>query len=239
MKFDLSSIELSKNDIKRNLKLPEYPSKELAEFMGIMFGDGFANYYPYQHKYLLEIAGDSRFDKDFLKNYAKNLINDLFNLEPSFYLSKTRNSMNLRIISKGLITYLFRIGFKNGKKGQIEVPFWISSNRDLMLSFLKGIADTDCSIHFRENKYPIITFGSISKPLVSDVFNVLKKEQFELNNFYKETRFDRRTNKNYTIYKIRLNGHKNLKNWMKLISFRNSRHLNKIKLGPLGFEPRS
>ena len=136
MKFDLSKIELSKNDIKRELKLPEKPSEELAEFFGIMKGDGYLNYYHYQNKYLLEIAGDKNLDKDYLQNYVKKLVKELFNLNSSFFIRKRQNTMYLRLISKGLITYLIKAGFKKGKKGNINAPSWISSHKEYMLYFI-------------------------------------------------------------------------------------------------------
>ena len=132
MEFDLSNVELSYNDRKRGLILPNKSSKELAEFMGILTGDGYINYYPSQYKYILEIAGHSKLDKVYLESYISRLVKDLFNLESSFSIKKGQNSMYLRLISKGLITYLTKIGFKRGKKGQIEIPKWITSNEELM-----------------------------------------------------------------------------------------------------------
>ena len=54
--MDETKIELSRKDKKRNVILPKIHTKELAEFIGILTGDGYMNYYPSQHKYLLEIA---------------------------------------------------------------------------------------------------------------------------------------------------------------------------------------
>lgn len=227
MKFDLSKINLSNNDIKRGLVLPKRHSKELAEFIGILTGDGYLNYYSYQNKYLLEIAGDKRFDKDYLTKYVKKRIKHLFNLEPSYFIRNDQNTMYLRLISKGLITYLVKIGFKKGKKEQIEIPTWIISNRRYMQYFLKGIADTDCSIHFRKH-YPIINFKSKSKPLVNSIFNFLKRENFKLKNFYKEKKIDKRGYKNSIVYSITLNGFKNMNLWLDSINFRNKRHLDRI-----------
>ena len=228
MKFDLSKIKLSKNDEKRSLFLPDKPSKELAEFIGILTGDGYLNYYPYQSKYLLEIAGDSRLDKHYLNSYVKNLIKRLFNIESSFFIRNDQNSMYLRLISKGLVTYLIKIGFKKGKKEQIGIPKWITSNRNYMVSFLKGVADTDFSIHFRKN-YPIISFGSKSKMLTKIIFNFLKDEGFQLKNYYKEKKIDKRGYNDSITYSVKLNGEKNLVLWLYLIAFRNKRHLYKIK----------
>jgi len=179
MEFDLTNVKLSHNDIKRGLTLPKNPSKELAEFIGILTGDGYINYYPYQYKYLLEIAGDSRFDDNYLTGYVRELVKRLFSLESSFFRIKSQNSMYLRLISKGLINYLVEAGFKKGKKEQITIPSWIISNEDYMLHFIKGLIDTDGSIHFRGN-YPIISFASKSHPLVAEVYAFLKREGFIL-----------------------------------------------------------
>jgi len=45
MKFDLSKIEFSKRDISRNIKLPIKLTENLAEFMGIIMGDGHLSHY--------------------------------------------------------------------------------------------------------------------------------------------------------------------------------------------------
>lgn len=239
MKFDLSQIKLSNNDIRRGLILPKYPSTELAEFIGILTGDGYINYYSYQHKYLLEIAGDSRLDEEYLTNYLKKLIKNLFGIDPSFFIRRDQNSIYLRLISKGLINYLIKVGFKKGKKEQIGVPPWIILKRDYMIFLLKGLADTDFSIYFRK-MYPIISFTSKSEPLVKCIFNFLKNEKFILNNYYREDRVDKRGYKNTFVYTIKLNGKKNFRLWLDLINFRNRRHLDKIVgMGPAEFESAS
>ena len=40
MKFNLDNISLSYGDIKNGIILPKKPSKELAELIGILTGDG-------------------------------------------------------------------------------------------------------------------------------------------------------------------------------------------------------
>jgi len=227
MKFDLSKIELSINDLNRNLILPKESSQKLAEFIGLLTGDGYLNYYSSQEKYLLEIAGDSRLDKDYLMNYVKRMIKNLFNIKASFFTRKDQNSMYLRLISKGLIIYLIKIGFKKGRKNQINVPHWIISNREYMIYFIKGLADTDFSLYYRK-RYPIVSFTSKSECLVKSVFNFLKKEEFMIKNYYKEERIDKRGYSNTIAYNIKLNGKKNLALWSRLINFRNKRHLKKM-----------
>lgn len=218
MKFDLSNIQLSKNDIRRGLILPECPSPELAEFIGILVGDGYMNYYPYQHKYLLEIAGDSALDKGYLESYVLSLIERLFNIKPSIVKRKNQNTMYLRLISKGLINYLIMLGFPRGRKQQITIQGWILSKREYMLNFLRGFADTDGCIKFRKD-YPIIALTSKSRLLITSIFDFLLSESFSLKSFYVDN----------SVFRIYLNGHRNLKLWLDLVSFRNTRHIKKIR----------
>jgi hypothetical protein len=228
MEFDLSEVGKSWNDIKRGLILPNEPSEELAEFFGILTGDGYINYYPNDYKSSLEIAGDSRFDEMYLKNHVAKLVKILFNLESSYSIKKGQNSIYLRLISKGLINYLSTIGFKKGRKGQIGIPEWILHDKTHMTFFLKGMIDTDGSIHFRGD-YPIISISSKSEVLIKHLFNFIQKEGFKLKNYYKEERIEKRGYNNSVVYKVRLNGHENLNLWLKLVGFRNERHLNKLK----------
>ena len=236
MKFDLSQIKLSINDVKRGLVLPKESSKELAEFVGILTGDGYVNYYPYQYKYLLEIAGDSRLDKDYLTKYTRNLVYKLFNLESSYSYKKGQNTMNLRLISKGLVNFLLKVGFKKGRKEQIGIPQWILENNRYIIAFIKGLADTDFSIYYRK-KYPIISMASKSEKLIRTLFTYLKDNNFMLTNYYKENKIDKRGYNDSIVYKIVLNGHNNFRKWMKTIGFRNTRHIKKVvEMGPVEFE---
>ena len=236
MKFDLSNIELSYNDIRKNLTLPIKPSKELAEFIGILIGDGYIGYYEKYNNHILEISGHSELDLNYLNIYVRDLIKNLFNINSSYTSRKDQNASRVRVCSKGLVQYLEQINFVKGKKEQIRIPYWIISDRELMIHFLKGIVDTDCSVHFRK-KYPIINFTSKSKPLIATISDFIKKEGFIVGKFYKEERINKQRDNSSTVYRIFLNGHKNFNLWMNLINFRNEKHLKKIKVGQTGFEP--
>ena len=156
---------ISRKDLYRGICLPTMPSNELAEFVGILAGDGYMNYYPYQNKYLIEIAGDKRLDSEYLGFHVSSLILNLFCLKPSVYIRNDQNSMYLRLISKGLYYYLTAIGFKSGKKEQIGVPEWILTKKEYMISFMRGVADTDFSLHYRD-EYPIISVSLKSLLLI-------------------------------------------------------------------------
>lgn len=233
MKFDLSNVQLSYNDINRNLVLPCEPTENLAEFLGILTGDGYMNHYINKNIYIIEIAGDKRFDKDYLENYIFTLIKQLFNLNPKVYCKNKENSEYIRILSKGLFSYLQIIGFKKGKKEQINVPKWILNDPNFMISFIRGVFDTDGSLMLMKKPskkspyYPIVALRMKSKVLVKELGYFLKNHGFIVNIIEDEIRIDKRGYANTKISSLILAGRKDLELWMSNISFKNTKHLNK------------
>ncbi len=235
MKFDLTKIKLSNNDIKRRLTLPDEMSCELAEFIGILTGDGYINYYPSNELYVIEISGNKISDKDYLENYVSILIKKLFNISPKIYYAKEQNTMYLRILSKGLFNYLTLLGFSNGRKGQIGISQVIKNNKNFTREFVKGLADTDFSLKLmnkpskKSKYYPIIALRVKSKKLVFEVGSFLKEEGFNVNIIEDEILVDKRGYNNTISSSIILSGRKNLAKWMFEISFRNKSYFDKYK----------
>ncbi|MBI2101004.1 hypothetical protein HYT53_00140 [Candidatus Woesearchaeota archaeon] len=233
MEFDLSEIKLSHNDIRREVTLPNQPSKELAEFIGILTGDGFINNYTNKNSYIIEIAGDRNLDKEYLEVYIKNLIKNLFNINCKIYYKKDQNTAYARLLSKGVYNYLLSIGFKAGKKEQIGIPNWIAENNSLMISFIKGLIDTDGSLMLTKKPskkslfYPIISIKVKSKILVQKTGKFLEEFGFRVNIIEDELRTDKRGYKDTLISSVIISGRKNLDLWMAKINFRNKRHLDK------------
>ena len=176
-------MNLSYYDTKRGLILPKDYNPKLAEFLGILTGDGYINIYK-KYNNIIEIAGHSESDYEYLSVYVTNLIKNLFNITPKIIIKKGQNSMYLRIMSKGLVNYLINIGFKKGRKNQIGIPKWILKNDENFCSFVKGLADTDFSLVLlnRNQKnfkyYPRISLRSKSKILVKLVNQWLISKNF-------------------------------------------------------------
>tara|TARA_Y100000310_G_scaffold342386_1_gene445449 strand:- start:214 stop:915 length:702 start_codon:yes stop_codon:yes gene_type:complete len=232
MKFNNEEIELSLRDRKRGLQLPRQSSRELAEFMGILTGDGYMNHYK-KYFYMIEIAGHKIEDHQFLTDHVATLSKKLFNFSPTLYVRKDQDSIGLRFLSKGLFNFLLGAGFKAGRKDQIGVPDWIQANNAYMRAFVRGFADTDGSFHYR-GPYPTVTLASISEALISEIFHFLQRYHFVVRNYYCERRLDKRTGNLSTLYRLRLNGEKNFEHWITLINFKNMKHLKKIKSGDAG-----
>lgn len=224
-------FNLTKQDIKRGLKIPNH-SKELAEFIGVLTGDGYINHYPKKGDYVLDIAGDSRNDKEYLTNFVSELIKNLFGLKTNILFAKNQNSVHIRLRSKSIIYFLKEMGFPLGYKNQIGIPNWIKKKDIFMRYFLRGLFDTDGSLALKRRYkqipyYPVTSIASKSKLLIDNCFSWLNSK-FSLCK-YSENRYDKRTNKKYIIHKLEINGRKNANLWMNLIGSSNLKHLKKYE----------
>jgi intein/homing endonuclease len=141
-------------------------TSELAEFMGILTGDGHVTFKTRQNKIL--ITGNLKTDLNYLKYHVKLLIQNLFNIKPSFTYRKDRNALIVYFYSKEIVDFFKNLGFYK-LKTNIRIPPQIYQDSLNMRRFIRGLFDTDGSI-FISNKngalnYPCIELTTISKNL--------------------------------------------------------------------------
>lgn len=121
-------------------------SEKLAEFLGIMLGDG--NVFKKGNSYIVRIAGHKRDDKDYLIKYVKPLINKLFKINVGVYYFKDTNSMHLVINNKNFVKTLEYWGIFPGNKlkNNISIPDWIFGSDRYLEACIRGLIDTDGSV---------------------------------------------------------------------------------------------
>ena len=191
-------------------------SSELAEFVGILIGDGGIS------KNQVVITQHYIDDKDYC-NFIIRLVKKLFGINPSVY-HRPQFSINNIVISRvKLVKFLNSIGLPIGNKinQQIDIPGWIKTNRNYMIACIRGLVDTDGSV-FRHSytvkhkiySYKKMSFSSRSKPLISSVYHFLKKSGLS----------SRITKNNF---EIRIEAQKNVKKYFCLIGSHNPKHLNR------------
>jgi len=190
---------------------------ELAEFFGILLGDG--NILHRKNKkigvYMIRIAGDAEKDKDFLCNYTTNLIKKLFNLNVKTYIRE--NTLYLIIHSINLVKIMKSLGFPAGKKinNQVTIPPWIFNDTKNLKACLRGLIDTDGSIYELKKGYLQLNFTNRNRKLLEDTRKGFKKlgfkisqisgyqiyltRQAEIGKFYKEIGFSNLKHKNRYI----------------------------------------
>jgi len=222
-----------------NLKVTE----ELAEFLGIMVGDG--NIYCEAEKgtYRFVITGHSENDAEYLIKHVTNLLIHLFGKRPGIWKYKKKKSIAISICSKEIIEFLITIGIPSGRKSQtIIIPKLIVKNPDFKIKsgFLRGLADTEFSVLFhkgssrKNHTYPIIVGTTSSRNLAYQTQELLCGFQIKAN-IYTRRRYGT-FSKGTPQYELHIYGKKNLEKWMQKIGFNNENHLSKIKIWQkLGF----
>lgn len=223
MEIDLTSIEMSRKDVKKRLQLPVQLTESLAEDIGIMVGDGHVA--AHTHKgctnYEICVSGDAITDYNYLTDYVSKLKKNLYNLEFSkFFAGKRRSEFRLQTYSKGLVGFYSRIGLPLGKKINIRVPEIIKqSNEKIKRAFLRGFGDTDGGLILRKKYkafayYPSIKLASSSKPLIEDICEILIEIGFSYTVSFDLRNIHSKTGKISILHEISLNGMEKVEKWM-------------------------
>ena len=237
MDLNLSKIEFSSSDKKRDIIIPNKITKELAELIGIIIGDGSTGIYKgkgYIH-YEIRFYGHKNEDFEYYKNNVNKLFKKLFNVNLKIRNYKSQgNTSFITIDSKAIVFFLSKIlKIPTGQKSSItKIPNYIkTSSIEIKTAFMKGLADTDASLTFKKKHkdkhyYPIISLNQKSEKMIKDVDKMLKIFGFHTYTQYNIIKKDSRgfNTKSHSIY---LSGKKNLENWMNLIGFNNPKHKTK------------
>jgi len=231
-------ITLSSVDKKKGLFLPRHYSSDLAYLCGVFCGDGNITYRPAKHEYSLKCVGNPLDEKTFYYDVVSPKFTQVFGYEPQPRLHDSGTTFGFRIYSKALFQYLTGvIGLPSGPKyGKLHIPDSFGFHLPLVLSFIRGVADTDGCISFKKKYksfpyYPVITIPSKDARFIKEISQILTQLGFRYYEVYDYKVKDHRIRSGYTlISKIELNGLDNLELWNKLIGFSSPKHLKKIEM---------
>ena len=238
MIFDLSKIEFSRTDIQNGIKLPTKLDEKLAHLIGIHIGDGHLRKTNYD--YTICYNGHYINESMWYYHYLSKLIQELFNKEVT--PTKGHNSIQIVFFSKAIHSFLNKIcGIPIGPKTNCDIPKIITeSNADTKKAFLRGLADTDFSLVFKNrhknvNYYPVIDFQTSNKVLCDSLVSLLEFMGFDI---YSNQRMKKRKDTAYQSYYFQINGIKAFKKWMGEIGFTNDNQLTKVRVWKkFGFLP--
>jgi intein/homing endonuclease len=224
----------SRKDVKRGLKLPKAVDENLAEFLGILGGDGHVLRYVHHSgsiEHVIGVSGNSQKDRKYFENFLCPLIIKLFNIKTKIEKHKGQNTIGIQFRSKGLLYYLEQLGVHVGKKDNWSVPNIIMQKDNLSRAYLRGIFDTDGCISLKtyNHSYPVIKIKQKSRKAIEQLAELLKDLGFYFYVEYDVVTKDKRgfTSTGSSIY---ISGWKNLRKWMELIGSNNQRNLSKINL---------
>lgn len=197
-------------------------SEELAEFFGIMLGDGnLTKIKAYKiGTYQIRIVGDSRFDREYLINFVKPLIEKLFKINVNLHKIKNSNGLNVNANGLRLVEFLESKGFKPGDKirNQITMPDWIKKNPKFLRACIRGMYDTDGSVYKLTNQNSHqFSFRNYNYTLITDVRNSLLSLGINCSKITKGN-------------EILITRKSELRKFLNEVGFHNFKHLNKVKM---------
>ncbi len=200
-------------------------SEIICEFIGALIGDGFIG--KYENRYLIEVVGNLKKDKQYINYLTNNLEHSISILKGKIIEVPLGNVVRVRFHSKPLFHFLInKFDFPVGKKSfTIKIPDVIlASDKKFIFATIRGIFDTDGCVYLDERPtykgcYPRITLQTVSKNLYLQLKEILSKE------------FSLYTHENVKrcSYCIEVYGLAQLEKWMQLIGFSNERNLAKVR----------
>ncbi len=201
--------------IRKDIQRPK-PSIELAEFIGIVLGDGGLT------NYQLRITFNRDTDVKHA-DFVQRLIKRLFGLTTKIISRKFDKGSDVVVYSKNLVEFLEAQGLQKGNKvrNQVDLPLWIKRKKNFQISCLRGLMDSDGSFYqyyhrVNGNKYlnSALCFTNYSNNLLNSAFEILKTNGFN------PSRYQERV----YVYKK-----KNIERYFESIGSHNPKHLDKYK----------
>ena len=217
-KLDLSLINLSNADIKKNLILPSILTPALAEEVGMHYGDGFLS--DKRSEYRLK---GNKNEQDYYDLFIKPLYKKLFNIELN--IKEYETTYGFELYSKGLWEFKSKsLKISPGRKNKIRLSKLIKVNDiKILTSFIRGIFDTDGCVSFIsrygfKSYYPTIGIALSSKDLIDDIEEILIMLGLNPCKYKNKKGY-------WCIY---LYGYERFKKYQKLIGWSNQKNLRKI-----------
>ena len=193
-------------------------SARLAEFVGIMLGDGGIT--TYQLVVTLHHIDDLPYSR-----FVVKLIETLFKITPRVYHSPKNSVLDITLSRKELVTFCTQtLGLKMGNKvkQQVDIPDWIKGNKKFLRACVRGLVDTDGSVFTHTYRvkskpysYKKLAFTSRSKPLRGSVYTALL-------NFGLHPRLSGSAD-------VRLDSKNDMQKYFTLVSSHNPKHLNRYR----------
>jgi len=149
---------------RTDVMIPGACSEDLAEFFGVMLGDGHIS-----HFQVLVHLGTKEAE---YAEHVRALISKLFHAPARIAVRRT-GYRDVYLGSTLAAAWLFQNGLASNKvKAQVGMPRWIFSDWRYLRGFVRGFFDTDGSVY--KLRFGIqIAFTNYSSPLLKDLQKVL------------------------------------------------------------------
>ncbi|MES2213694.1 MAG: LAGLIDADG family homing endonuclease [Patescibacteria group bacterium] len=148
----------------KDVQLPKKYSEDLAEFFGIMLGDGHVS-----HFQVVVSLGNKEVS---YAEYVRLFVRSIFHTNVRIATRKT-GYRDVYFGSTIVTSWLRKEGLVNNKvKSQVDIPEWIFQSQEFMERFLRGFFDTDGSVY--KLRFGIqISLTNLSTPLLVSLRKLL------------------------------------------------------------------
>lgn len=176
---NIHTLKYPKKSHRKPVILPKHSAK-LAEFFGIMMGDGGINN-PWQANITLNSIKDAKY-----AGHVSGLCKELFGITPATLKRKTRNALVVSLASTSIVDFLVTNGLVRGNKLKtgLRIPKWILEKPLYKKACIRGLIDTDgCMfVHVhrvlgRVYKNIGLSFASYSPELIFQVADILAESE--------------------------------------------------------------
>ncbi|MEI6345876.1 MAG: LAGLIDADG family homing endonuclease [bacterium] len=192
---------------RNDIHIPEEYSDELAEFIGIMLGDGHLS-----HFQAVVTLGTKEVP---YARYVRRLITKLFKAEASISI-RADGYRDVYLSSVVVTKWLRTHGLVSNKVlGQVAPPKWIFTKPSFKEAFIRGVFDTDGSVY--KLRFGVqVSFSNRSRPLLRSLQLALRQLQY--------------TPSEISGYQLYLTKNSDLRRFLKEICPRNPKHVRRFRL---------
>jgi len=157
--------KLRKQSSNYNIK----KSKNLAELIGIILGDGSMQRFPRTERLVITCNAS---EKQYVK-HIYNLIKKVFSKNPSLTVRKREKAIDISLYQCNISNRL-EIPFGNKIRNAVSIPEWIYKTKIYTIACLKGLFETDGCFQRDDSNYAqYIEVKSYCKQLRKDIYKSL------------------------------------------------------------------
>ena len=150
------------------------PSKYVAEYIGVVLGDGNIGKFPRTERIL--ISGNSN-NPGFIKRYTE-FTKRLFGKEPTVAKVFGKNAVRISLYQKEISRRL-GVPCGNRQKLKINIPTWIWNNRNFRIKLLRGLFEAEGSLSIHKPTYTYnFAFSNTNRSLLETVERFLRELEF-------------------------------------------------------------
>lgn len=181
--------------------------------------------YPYGGTY--QLRGHITEDKEHYNTRIKKIYGELYNIKLKLKEMKSTGVYGFQIWSNGIVNFKNKIlKLPLGKKTSLKIPNYLIKIKEMQISIVCGIFDTDGSFNLESKKgkfYPRIIINNTSYFMIKQLYKILKNLNFKPYLF----RYIRPEVNWNDLYTLTIKRPYLVEKWFKVIKPKNKKHLLK------------